>query len=341
MAFTRARRRRATSLRPERDRHAIVGLSGWLFADLLLGLAVIFLVVEAKSVVAPEPPPPGDAKRPTVELTLRTEADGSEEGIPVFQEGSIKELKGGVEIDLKYDEKVYNFEGLEQAIEENIRGEARGWQVRVEKVDNLDKADVGQTFRLRLFFIAGFTEGDVNIRVPEGTSLDMSNNPSKESNSLSLIVRSTPAVTIDAANAIKLTIHNVGESELCTRSREVTTQGLARRIRALASFERGGATGKWVREARSPMQWIQDQYQDRAKIGFALIFGGDPDGRGIRRATNWQPCVFGALDELGLLGSESDSTSSRPVRLFRDGVAPAQTLAIELYFFIDADSDTR
>jgi hypothetical protein len=323
-----------------RDRHAIVGLSGWLFADLLLGLAVIFLVVEAKSVTPPEPKP-HDVDRPTAELTLRTKPDGEEKDIPVFQETSIKELKEGIEFDLKYNERVYHFETLEQAIEGNISGEARGWQVRVEKVDYRDTAEIGQTFRVHLFFIAGFTEGDLSIRVPEGTSLDFNNNPSEESNSLSLIVRSTPAVTIDAANAIKLTMNYVGESELCTRSREVTTQGLARRIRALKSFERGGATGKWRREEWSPMQWIQDQYQDRAKVGFALIFGGDPDGRGIRRATNWQPCVFGALDELGLLGSDSGSASSRPVRLFRDGEAPAQTLAIELYFFIDADSDTR
>ena len=44
-----------------RDKESILGLSGWLFADLLLAIAVIFLVVQDK------PSPKADPKKPTVE----------------------------------------------------------------------------------------------------------------------------------------------------------------------------------------------------------------------------------------------------------------------------------
>ena len=47
MAFT-SRAGGQSGKRTRRDRNSIVGLSGWLFADLLLGLAVIFLVASDK-----------------------------------------------------------------------------------------------------------------------------------------------------------------------------------------------------------------------------------------------------------------------------------------------------
>lgn len=47
MAFT-SRAGGQSSKRTRRDRNSIVGLSGWLFADLLLGLAVVFLVAADK-----------------------------------------------------------------------------------------------------------------------------------------------------------------------------------------------------------------------------------------------------------------------------------------------------
>jgi hypothetical protein len=40
-----------------RDKESILGLSGWLFADLLLAIAVIFLVVETKATADERPPP--------------------------------------------------------------------------------------------------------------------------------------------------------------------------------------------------------------------------------------------------------------------------------------------
>jgi len=47
MAFT-SRAGGQSGKRTRRDRNSIVGLSGWLFADLLLGLAVVFLVAAEK-----------------------------------------------------------------------------------------------------------------------------------------------------------------------------------------------------------------------------------------------------------------------------------------------------
>ena len=47
MAFT-SRAGSQSGKRTRRDRNSIVGLSGWLFADLLLGLAVVFLVAAEK-----------------------------------------------------------------------------------------------------------------------------------------------------------------------------------------------------------------------------------------------------------------------------------------------------
>ena len=38
-----------------RDKESILGLSGWLFADLLLAIAVIFLVVQDKPAIGPQP----------------------------------------------------------------------------------------------------------------------------------------------------------------------------------------------------------------------------------------------------------------------------------------------
>ena len=51
MAFSRSHRQFGNPDAPQgRDRHAIVGLSGWLFADLLLAVAVVFLVAETTPV---------------------------------------------------------------------------------------------------------------------------------------------------------------------------------------------------------------------------------------------------------------------------------------------------
>ena len=75
-----------------RDKESILGLSGWLFADLLLAIAVIFLVVQDK------PSPKADPKKPTVEEVAKLKAQvlGLEEKLAELEKTTPPTEKSGL-----------------------------------------------------------------------------------------------------------------------------------------------------------------------------------------------------------------------------------------------------
>ena len=87
MAFSRSHRQFGNPDAPQgRDRHAIVGLSGWLFADLLLAVAVVFLVAETTP-VGGEELRKTDLNSPAVTMKFIPELSESEDGgLPVWRQ---------------------------------------------------------------------------------------------------------------------------------------------------------------------------------------------------------------------------------------------------------------
>ena len=87
MAFSRSHRQFGSPDAPQgRDRHAIVGLSGWLFADLLLAVAVIFLVAATKPVGGSDLTPTSP-NSPVVTMKFNPELPkGENDGLPVWRQ---------------------------------------------------------------------------------------------------------------------------------------------------------------------------------------------------------------------------------------------------------------
>lgn len=76
------------------DKESILGLSGWLFADLLLAIAVMFLVVEARGTSGPETTDPP----PTIPTTTTTTLVPSDAGNRLIADPEFQlfvEVKGG------------------------------------------------------------------------------------------------------------------------------------------------------------------------------------------------------------------------------------------------------
>ena len=341
MAFSRSHRQFGNPGATQgRDRHAIVGLSGWLFADLLLAVAVIFLVAETKP-VGGEELRETDPNSPVVMMKFNPELPKGEiDGLPVWRQVDAEETGSfAVGIEVEFTEPVKDFGGSLEQIENDITisatiggkkfvGVETGWSVKA-----LTPNPGGKLYQLRLEPSIGFQSATVQIVINEGAARDEDNSPNLTSQPLTFLVQRRPDTVIDTKKASQFRIP-IG-SDSCDSSKPEAVLDLVRSIKQVRVFDVNVATAGQKRKtlARNFVDWVasDDGFGSAAKVGFVFIYGSG--GGGEKIAKNWTGCVVKAIKELGWLGETDSLEAQLPVKQFKaDGITSRQ-LQLELYFF--------
>ena len=157
MAFVSRNQRNFRDGRNRRDKGAIVGLSGWLFADLLLGVAVVFLI---------------GSEKPSL--------SGSDGGIrPTVQIESVENVQEGREtwnvndrsfmIKVVFSEKVRNFEAEDLVFE----GQANGWISRIKEPS--EGGSASESFTVEIVPSQELIAGDFELVIPEKSAFSVAN----------------------------------------------------------------------------------------------------------------------------------------------------------------------
>lgn len=345
MAFSRSHRQVGSSDAPQgRDRHAIVGLSGWLFADLLLAVAVIFLVAQTKpefgendsseTVLASD-------GAPVATLSFNPELPvGEEEGLPIWRQVDA-EASGDstVGIAVEFSEPVRDFGGTLEQLSQDIgifatiggqkfEGAGTGWSVKSLRADQ-----GGKLYQLRLEPSIGFQSATVEVVINQRAVLDEDGNTNPTSQPLIFLVQRRPDTVIDTEKASQVRITVRGKSCDATNNDEVSE--LVAAIRRVRVFDINVATAGQTRKTleRSFVDWVEsdDGFGSVAKVGFVFIYGSG--GGGVRIAEDWTDCVVKAIENLGWLGDAVSLETQLPVKQFKAEGITARQLQLELYFF--------
>ena len=156
MAFVSRNQRNVREGRNRRDKGAIVGLSGWLFADLLLGVAVVFLIGSEKPSVNSS----ADGVRPTLEI----------ESVENVQKGteswSVNDRSFTIKVE--FSEDVRNF-GADDLV---FQGEANDWVGKV--TEPADENAVSKSFTLEIVPSQDLVAGSFEIFIPEKSAFSES-----------------------------------------------------------------------------------------------------------------------------------------------------------------------
>ena len=155
MRFT-SRRSSARAGQPvRRDRNGLVGLSGWLFADLLLGVAVIFLV-------GSEVPQKGLERRgASLGVTIETVDETVEKTADVW--GVRDET---FRLKITFTEEVRNFD-VDDVL---VSGDADQWVASF--VDGSSNDGGGKDFVIELTPKSGLQDGDFTVEIPADAAFD-------------------------------------------------------------------------------------------------------------------------------------------------------------------------
>ncbi len=350
MAFSRRHRQVGNFDTPQhRDRHAIVGLSGWLFADLLLAVAVIFLVAQTKpefgqsdsseTVVASN-------GAPVATLSFDPELlVGEEEGLPVWRQVDA-EVSGDptVGINVLFSEPVRDFGGTIEQLAQDIgisatiagqkfQGTDTGWSVKLLRADQ-----GGKSYQLRLEPSIGFQSATVEVVINQRAVLDEDGNPNPKSQPLIFLVQRRPDTVIDTKKASQLRVTIRGTS--CDATKESEILELVAAIERVEAFDINVATAGQNRKTLtgSFVDWVKsdDGFGSAAKVGFVFIYGSGSDGEKIARS--WTDCVVQAIENLGWLGDSVSLETQLPVKQFKAEGITARQLQLELYFFSGVSS---
>ena len=343
MAFSRSHRQLGSSDAPQtRDRHAIVGLSGWLFADLLLAVAVIFLVAQSTPEYAAgdvvEPVAASDGA-PVATLTFNPELPKSEEGgLPMWRQVDAEESGvSAVGVDVEFTEPVRDFGGSLEEVGKDIvisatidgqkvEGVETGWSVKSLKAN-----PGGKVYQLQLEPLIGFQSATVEIVIGDRAAVDGDGNPNPTSQPLIFLVQRRPDTVIDTKKASQLRIKV--RSESCVAKGNSVPE-LVTEIKRVAMFDINVASGgKKKTLEKNFVKWVEsdDGFGAGAKVGFIFIYGSGGDGEKI--AKGWTDCVLKAIEELGWLGDSDTSKAQLPVKQFKaEGITKSQ-LQLEMYFF--------
>jgi len=343
VAFSRSHRRVGTEDGPEeRDRHAIVGLSGWLFADLLLAVAVIFLVATEVPKFADE----ADAENvaaaegaPTATLSFEPELPVNEDGLPVWRETDASE-SGFAEVGIQvvFSEPVRglgeNLEDLSADVEltalidgEKRSAEETGWSVKTVRA-----LDPGRSWLLALSPAAGFKSSTMEVTLRQAAVIDESGTPNPAPKSLVFQVQRRPDTVIDTDKASQIVVQ-VQEGSCDATRQPAVIDGLSREIRSTDKFFTDVASDKRVQISENFVSWVRSSrgFGESPRIGFAFIYG--PGDNGARIASGWKDCAVKAFESLGWLSADSTSTAELPMKFFKDNEIASKQLKIELYFF--------
>lgn len=149
MSFTSRRGVERAGRPARRDRNGLVGLSGWLFADLLLGVAVIFLVGSE----VPQKGLEGEGKSFGVEIESVDETVDKSVEVWEVQNQTFK-------LKIVFDDEVRAF-GIEDI---KVKGEADQWVASFYGDESSDGA--GREFEVELTPKSGLGSGVFTVEIP-------------------------------------------------------------------------------------------------------------------------------------------------------------------------------
>lgn len=344
MSFSRSHRRASSSQRNlGRDRHEIVGLSGWLFADLLLAVAVIFLVATVEPVFSDlasipsdeiDNEPPGVILAFVPPLPIR-----DEDGLQFWKIGD-----GGVVVEVRFSEPVKEFGNSIEDLFGDLVIEADGvkesdWNVQHEGVtsnSNSNAKQSGAIYNVRLRPPFNIGSGKVSLRVVKNAAIDGNGKENTESKKLEFFVVTQSEKRIDTENSSQLIIQLPQRS--CNEAKDVSVvSDLATEIISLPKWEAGVAGEKSVRRIAGVERsdgnfgdWIEKEYGTTARVGFVFIYGSGSNGQ--RVASDWQKCIFAAFKKLKFIDQEEMNLA---YKTFKDDRGEPGKLKIEIYFYAD------
>ena len=329
MSFSRSHRRPSSgSDRGKGDRNEIVGLSGWLFADLLLAVAVVFLIASISPVFSSEPPlNPSDDGPPTVALSFLSELSEEVAGLPIWNEDTQKEPV--IRIEAKFSESVTFGEEKDVLISANretnlLEGYSTGWRVVLSKsTDKLWTIELVPTNLRNL--------GTIEIKIEAGAVVDRDGDKNLESESLKFFAKGKLEKRIDTKNSSQISI-NRPKSE-CNESNLAENGDKLKQIINNSSYIFGLAGELEPKTGVGTLgSYTKETYGDGARIGFVFIYGpGDND----RIARNWQPCIFDAFKKLNYIATDGVEIA---FKTFKDADLSEEKLKIEMYFYSSSNN---
>lgn len=318
MSFSRGDSGRGSGAR-QRGRGRILEMSGWLFADMLLALAVVFLVVQDTTGPDLEAAQVGSA--PNVEI--RPSPDSRFD----VKDGEFRwsSNQGPAVIEIEFDQQVA---GFEQPAAGERRGDIRfsedtpeGWYVAsLERVQQVD----GVVYRAELNVPDDYRPGKVSVFVPQSAALSAGKVPNLQSATFTFQALPRPEEQIDTKQGVVLVLN---EANVCPINPAEGTARVKRGIESAMSFEYGPPSGeKRIPVSEDLTNWITNEFTSNARVGFLFIYGSSDSE--TQRARDWKPCVTAALKELGYISSEDI-----PVKPLMDRVLKGNQFGLEMYFF--------
>lgn len=306
---------------------SIVGLSGWLFADLLLALAIVFLVASETPKAA------GNTASDVLDISV--DFSTSENGVASRQTAQIDEP---FDVWLRFSEPIKS-ETLDLS-DVSIKPEGQ-WTYQFVK-----KATVGsgQAFLLRLAPLeARSTEIEVTLRDKAAQHASRESSFSRSS-SLSVsvtICRSLTGIAVLPEDTARFLIRNGRTMKI-----EEIINWLSSPARSQSGTDRRSNEDAGFGDARLVFEELQKPSGERRQVGFAILFGGyvrnqENAGIGQGRANKRIEDVREVLRELSLLpradtgtsGSQCPRAAEVPVRPFGDAGVGKDDLKFELYFY--------
>jgi hypothetical protein len=321
-----SRRQDRGNSRQDDAKSSIVGLSGWLFADLLLALAVVFLVASDR---------PAESLATDAEvLDIEVEFSETESGPPISQIATIDE---SLSVWIRFSEEVltdsFNLNGLQISREDE-------WSFRF--VDR-PQARTTKTYQIRLNpESARSAEITLTVKARSALSSERDNVWNKAA-SLSVSVEVCEAlagIAVKPSDTARFQI-NGG----LFKSADEIVKWLSSNERKSSGTDRKSNEDEGFGDARLIWDEIQRPINERRNIGFAILFGGyvrnqESANQGQTRARGREQVVKQALRELGLLDLATTNNSSNcpsaddlPIRPFGDSGVGVNDLKFELYFY--------
>jgi hypothetical protein len=310
--------RSSDSYSDDESKNSIVGLAGWLFADLLLALAVIFLVggdIPSTSAMS-ESNYKNDV---TIEFTETKDGDAVT---------GLRKIDQTFDVYVRFSDPVENFTADDIELEPSDE-----WSVRI--VEDSKDVDGKKSYQIRLNPESP-TSNELKLTIDQRQVSNASRpNSFNERGQLDVSVTicgQIAGIDVDKANVAQVKIPNganMSAQQLSSWMQTIEAKGTT-------TNDDGYGNEQILREI------IALPASQRTQIGFIIVFAGGIDARsGTQVARNKESDLLTALSSNNLVADASSDlpsttcpTESRvPVRAFWSQQLSKNDLTLELYFF--------
>lgn len=310
--------RNSNNYSDDESKNSIVGLAGWLFADLLLALAVIFLV-------GGDIPSTSAMSETNFRDDITIEFAETKDGDAVT---GLRKIDQTFDVYVRFSDPVENFTADDIELEPSDE-----WSVRI--VEDSKDVDGKKSFQIRLNPESP-TSNEIKLTIAQrqvsNASRPNSFNERGQLNISVTICGQIAGIDVDKANVAQVRIPNganMSAQQLSSWMQTIEAKGST-------TNEDGYGNEQLLREI------IALPASQRTQIGFIIVFAGGTDARaGTQVARNKESDLLTALssnylvaDAASDLPSTTCPTESRvPVRAFWSQQLSKNDLTLELYFF--------